>query len=499
MIKSKKLYAHRVNFPLFLMLAAVLLALSCDAGSAAGQGGKMTGSDVYIIGVSGDVEPVMAAFLKRAVETIPDKPGSVIILELDTFGGRVDAALNMVDTMTGVTEARTIAFVRKKAISAGALIALSCNDLVMQPNTTIGDCAPISFTQEGAKMLGEKFQSPLRAKFRTLARRNNYPPTLAESMVTARMEVFALEYEDRTVYMNASDYEDLSETEKKKIISRKTVVAEGELLTMDDTEARQLGFSRVTAASIDELLEKLNITAATRQKVQPTWSETLGRFISAISPLLMIIGMASLYAEFKAPGFGFAGILGLFCLGLVFLNQYIVGLADYTEMILIVLGVILIGFEIFVIPGFGIAGISGMVLIGTGMILSFQDFVVPDPDMPWQSDILFANITSVLASFLVAFFVSMAFVRYMLPRLGGVVSGPYLQATLAESRADSLEAATVRIGDVGEAATGLRPSGKVRIGDVNIDVVSEGDLIEKGAKVRIIAIKGNRVIVRRAE
>ena len=170
-----------------LLLAMVVLCLSLfltGPGLAAD-----TSKDVYVIPVSGDVEPAMAAYIERAVQEAGTDPETTIILELDTFGGRVDSALKIVETMTAINGPRTIAFVKNKAISAGALIALSCNTLVMQPNTTIGDCAPISFSQEGAKMLGEKFQSPLRAKFRTLARRNGYPLALAESMVSAHLEI----------------------------------------------------------------------------------------------------------------------------------------------------------------------------------------------------------------------------------------------------------------------------------------------------------------------
>jgi membrane-bound serine protease (ClpP class) len=209
----------------------------------------------------------------------------------------------------------------------------------------------------------------------------------------------------------------------------------------------------------------------------------------------MMIGMAALYAEYKAPGFGLPGLVGIICLGLVFGNQYIVGLADYTELILILLGLVLLGFEVFVIPGFGIAGVAGFISIGLGMILSFQDFVLPDPSLQWQQDILFDNLTKVLGSFIVAFAAGLIFLSYFFPRLGKLIKGPYLDTTLSESHADSHEAWEVKVGELGTAATFLRPAGKARFGERDIDVVTEGDFIEKGAKVKILAIKGSRVIV----
>jgi membrane-bound serine protease (ClpP class) len=479
------------GFKLFLTFSFLCLSLLLG-----GEAGAETGSlPVYVIPVNGDVEPAMAAYIERAVLEAGTDTEAIIVLEIDTFGGRVDSALKIVDTMTGINGGRTIAFVKNKAISAGALIALSCNDLVMQPNTTIGDSAPISFTQEGPAMLGEKFQSPLRAKFRTLARRNGYPVALAESMVSAHLEIHEIKMADQTLYLNATDLEGMTADEQEKIITKKVVVAKDELLTMDDAEARHLGFSMMTASSISDMLEQLNIKDYRITRLEPSWSETLGRFLTSIAPVLMMIGMAALYAEYKAPGLGLPGLVGIICLGLVFGNQYIVGLADHTELILILLGLVLLGFEVFVIPGFGIAGIAGFISIGLGMILSFQDFVLPDPNLPWQGDILFDNLTKVLGSFIVAFAAALVFLRYFFPRLGKVVKGPYLDTTLSESHADSHEAWEVKVGELGTAATFLRPAGKARFGERNIDVVTEGDFIEKGAKVKILAIKGSRVIV----
>ncbi|MFN2365654.1 MAG: nodulation protein NfeD, partial [Desulfurivibrionaceae bacterium] len=456
---------------------------------------EQTPKSVYVIEVEGEVEPAMAAYLERAVREAAAEPGSIIVLELDTFGGRVDSALKIVETMTGIEEHRTIAFVKSKAISAGALIALSCNTLVMRANTTIGDCAPISFTQEGPTMLGEKFQSPLRAKFRALARRNDYPAALAEAMVSARLEIHEVKTAERTLYLDADDLQAMSEEDREKIISRKVVVAKDELLTMDDTEARDLGFSAMTAASIPAMLERFEFGDYRLVRLEPSWSEALGRFLTSIAPLLMLIGFAALYAEYKAPGFGLPGLVGIISLALVLGNQYIVGLADHTELILIVLGLVLLGFEIFVIPGFGVAGLAGFICIGLGMLLSFQDFVVPDPNLPWQREILIANLTRVLGAFAAAFVAALIFLGYMFPRLGRLVDGPYLATTLATSHADSHETRAVAVGRRGTAATFLRPAGKAKFGERNIDVVTAGDFIEKGAPVKIIAIKGSRVVV----
>ena len=210
-----------------------------------------------------------------------------------------------------------------------------------------------------------------------------------------------------------------------------------------------------------------------------------------------MIGLAALYVEIKAPGFGMPGIIGIICLFLVFLNQYLVGLADYTELLLLILGILLLGFELFVVPGFGITGIAGLLFIAAGAILALQDFVIPDPSFPWQAELLVNNILHVLGALFLAVLMALFVLRYLLPKLSAVVEGPYLDTTLKDSHAESIEASGAKTGDIGIAMSSLRPSGKVKIKDEIFDVVTEGEFIKKGMPVKILEIKGNRIIVSR--
>ncbi len=449
---------------------------------------------VYEIKVEGPVEPGMAAFLKRALSSDQD-PSSVFVLKMDTFGGRVDSALQIVELILNTPRGETVAFVSDKAISAGALISLACNQLVMKHHTTIGDCAPIMNSSEGPKMMGEKFQSPLRAKFRSLAKRNNYPEVLAEAMVTDRMAVYRVTMDGETLYMDSREYDDLTDEQKKAITAKKTIVDKGELLTMDAVEAKELGFSRMTVDSVEEMLAKMEILNHEIIPIEENWSEAFVRFITKISPVLMMIGLGALYTEIKSPGFGVPGLLGIVCLGLVFAGQYLVGLADYTEFLLVIAGMILFGVEIFVLPGFGISGIAGLILMGVGLVLALQDFVLPDPSLPWQGKLLVKNLIQVLGASVAGLFIALATIRYLLPRLSVVVDGPYLSATLKDSHADSMEIRKASPGDRGVAVTFLRPSGKVDIRGELFDAVSQGEFIEKGTRIRVARIEGNRMIV----
>jgi membrane-bound serine protease (ClpP class) len=485
-------FIHKIQI---VLLTVVLLAISVAGGIASD---KQTFHKVFVIPISGEIEPGIAAFLKRALREVPDAPDTLIVVEMNTFGGRVDSALEMVESLVKIRQARTIAYVSNKAISAGALISLACNQLVMKHHTTIGDCAPITYSKEGPKMMGEKFQSPLRAKFRTLAKRNGYPPVLAEAMVTADMEIYRVKIGDRVEYLDAQEYQDLDRQRKERITEKKTIVAKGELLTMDDSEAHELGFSSMSVDSIDDMLARMGVTGYTLRRIDETWSENLVTLMGTISPVLMLIGLGALYLEIKSPGFGVPGIVGILCLALVFFNQYLVGLADYTEMLILVAGIILLGFEMFVIPGFGIAGIAGIICIMVGLLLGFQDFVIPDPQLPWEKELLVDNLLKVMSSMVGAFLSALFVLRFVFPRLSKTIHGPYLAATLADARFDLPAAETaIRAGGTGTAVTLLRPSGKAKIDGEVYDVVTQGDFIPKGSRIRVLKISGTRIIVTR--
>jgi membrane-bound serine protease (ClpP class) len=453
---------------------------------------------IHVIPVEGDVEPAMAAFIGRAVREALADADALAVLEMDTFGGRVDAAFQIVDTLLQFPKERVVAYVKNKAISAGALIALACGRLYMRPGTTIGDCAPIMVSEEGPQMLGEKFQSPLRAKFRALAKRNGFPEELAESMVSDDNVVYGFETSGGALYMDSLAYADLSEEERKALGRRTTVVKRGELLTMDDVEAEELGFSSGTVESIEALADTLGGSAASIVRVEQSWSETFVRIITKIAPILMILGIAGIYIETKTPGIGFPGIVGALCLALVFFSQYMVGLANHTELIILAAGMLLLLIDVFVIPGFGVAGFAGIGLIAVALVLSLQNFVLPNPEFPWQQDLLVRNLRMVGITLAASLAVIVLFFVFVFPRLGRVVDGPTL-AHILSSRVDSDRPVQVHAGDRGVVTKPLRPSGTARFGTVQCDVVSDGDFIDVGEEVVVSGLQGNRVVVNKAE
>ncbi len=454
---------------------------------------------VHVIPLSGEVGPAMAAFVKRAVNQALDDNAKIIVFQVDTFGGRVDAALEIVETLLTVDKEKSVAYVDPKAISAGALIALSAGRLYMRNNSTIGDCAPISYTNEGVQEMGEKFQSPLRAKFRTLAKRNGFPEVLAETMVSKGKEIIMVKKDENVYFFQRDEFDELPADEKKSYSFVKTVVEENELLTMDDVEAQEYQFSTASVSNIDQLFEILDIDPSSITWLKKTWSETMAGYLIAISPILIMIGMAAVYTELKSPGFGIPGAIGIICLALAFGSHHIAGLASYTELLLVIAGFVLIAVEVFVLPGFGIAGMMGGVFIFAGMVLALQGFTLPNPEFPWEMDLFIRNITWVLFYGMFALLLSVLSFRYILPHVPLPGGGPFLTVTLDKSHADSSQSMRVKAGDTGITISGLRPSGKADFNGNRMDVITQGDFIEPGERVKIIHHTHNKIIVEKEE
>jgi membrane-bound serine protease (ClpP class) len=473
-----------------LLLSAIIFTVFADPEAAGANAGIRR---AFIVPVSGVVDHSMSAFIGRSL-TEGCVDNTLIVLEIDTFGGQLDAALTIVDSIISCA-VPTVAFVRSKAISAGALIAFAADRIVMRSNTTIGDVAPIINTGDGPKMLGEKHQSPIRAKFRALAKRNGYPEILSEAMVTEEVAVFEVTLPDSVMYLDSVRIADLDPQIRAQIVSTRTVVKAGELLTMTDTEALRYGFSSMSVGSIDEMLREMGLGGVEVISVGKNWSENLVSIIAMLAPVLMMIGFSALYIEIRSPGFGIPGIIGIICLAVVFFGQYMVGLANYTELLLLTIGAVLLAVEIFVTPGFGVIGFTGIAFMMVGMVLSFQNFVIPSPELPWQADILRKNIQRVALSVIGSVVLIVIFFKYFFERLARVIKGPYLAATLADAQSDEGMEFVPAVGDKGIASTTLRPAGKVRIGTNNCDVITDGQFIDAGTEVTVIQVQGNRIVV----
>lgn len=425
--------------------------------------------DVYVIPIKGVIDLGLSSFVRRVVGEAKEKEAQCIILELETFGGRVDAATEIRDTLFE-SDINTIAFVNRRAISAGALISLACRHIVMAPGSTIGAATPVMIAPGGAKTqpTDEKTISYVRKEFKATAERNNHPTNLAEAMVDPDVEI-------------------------------EGVIEKGKLLTLTTDEALKLKLAEHKVSKIGEILTLYGLEDGKVVRASITWSENLVRFLThpVVSGLLLTFGLLGIFFELRMPGWGVSGTIGLVCLALFFGAQYMVGLAQWIEPVLFLLGVVLIALELFVIPGFGIAGVSGILLIIASLFLALIKH--PMPKTPVDISRLLQATYVVAASLMATFLVATLSFRFMpkIPLLSKLI------LTSEEKREKGYRSAPVEleklIGKQGMTLTMLRPVGKAQFGDIILDVVSEGELIEKGRQVEVIKVEGNRIVVSEVE
>ena len=410
---------------------------------------------VYRIEVNGTIEGGLAPYTARALREATAANAAAVFLDINTPGGRVDAAEAMADAIRQ-TPIPVYAFVNPRAYSAGALISLATDGIYMTPGAVLGAATPVD--GQGTKM-AEKYVSAMRAEFRALAEQQGLDPRIAEAMVDDSLGVPGL-------------------------------LEPGKLLTLSTAEALRVGYAKGEVRDQAELLEAVGLGGAEVISVGVNWAESLVRFFTnpLVAPLLLSLGMLGLIFEIKAGAFGLGGVLSLLSLGLFFGAHHLVGLAGWEEVILLLGGLIAIGVEVFVLPGFGVAGVLGIILLVLSVALAMIGSVPSFQDVLQSLAVLGTALVLTLAVFI-------AWLRHLpnSPRFRKMILADGLDSSAgyisAKVRSDL-------VGKEAQAVTDLRPAGTVVIEGERLDVVTEGDYIKSGSTVRIIRAEGHRHVVR---
>lgn len=434
---------------------------------------------VYVIPIKGMIEPALVYVVRRGVQEAERQNAAAVILEMDTLGGRLDAATDIVHLMQSV-KVPTYTFVEKNAISAGAIIALSTKKIYMAPGSVIGDAMPIMMTptggaQEMPEAIEEKTVSAVSALIRSAAQESGHDPQLAEAMV--RREI---EYK----------------------IGDEVISKEGQLLTLTNVEAeREVGegdarrhlISEGTLADIPALLDEVGLAGSAIVTLEVTSVERLARVIAAAASLLLMAGLLGIYIEFKTPGFGLPGILGIAAIALFFWGHHIAGLAGMENVALFVLGLIFIGIEVFVFPGHAIPGVIGISLVLYSLLSAMVERV---PGSVWKLDMTMIQTPLLkLALGIVLAAVAGSFIVRFLPRSR---AGHWLvldSATTAQQGYTGATAEQSLLGQQGVTATQLRPSGGALFGEKRVDVITSGEFIDANTPIRVTSVSGNRIVV----
>lgn len=420
---------------------------------------------VVRVAIDGTVDLGLTALLRRALVEHPK--ASALLLDINTLGGRVDAAIQLRDALLE-SKLKSVAYVHPRAISAGALIALACDVIVVSSGASIGAATPVQLGSDGAEPVSEKMVSYFRAEMRSTAEANGRRGDVAEAMVDASVEIPGLDSATK-------------------------------LLTLDTQGALRWGMADRRAESVAELLAALDLSGVRVVDVNSNWAEQLVRFVTdpVVSGLLMSLGTLGLLIELYSPGLGLPGLIGALSLALFFGGHLLVKLAGLEELIMLLFGLLLLALELFVIPGFGVAGVLGIVCVVAALVLTLIGLPL---------DVLLATGAWVepLTRVAIALAITVAglvVVGRFLPRtraMNKLVLRSKLSSNLQPEPATSFVAADESrfVGQLGVAESDLRPVGVARFGDARVDVVSEGGYVRAGTHVRVREVEGARIVVR---
>jgi len=431
-------------------LLLLLASLCMPAAPAAGQ------PQVVRVPVTGTVEMGLAPFIERVVEEAEAAGADAVVLDIETQGGRVDAALRITSAV-GRARVPVYAFVNMYAYSAGAMIALSAERVLMREGAVMGAATPVDGSGTKAS---EKMVSAMRAQMRAMSEARGLDPAVAEAMVDEE-------------------------------IALPGVAEAGKLLTVTTQAAVDLGYA-TAVADWDGVLAALELEEPDVAVASVNWAERIVRFFTnpVIAPFLLSLGFLGLLVEIKTAGFGLAGTAGLISLALFFGAHLLIGLAGAEDVILVGVGAVLVLVEILVVPGFGIFGIAGILALLAGLVMAQVG------SMPDRGD--FVQAGSVLLAAMVLVSMTAWSLLRSLPgswrlRRSGVILG---ESTDRDEGYTSAEVRSELVGQEGVAITDLRPAGVGLFGDERVDVVSESEWIEEGTRIRVMSAEGYRHVVR---
>lgn len=420
------------------------------------QGAWAQDNTVWVIPIDTEITPATAQFVASRVARANEERPLAILLHIDTPGGQVRAMERIVESVLTNAQVPTLAVVQN-AFSAGALIAMSAEQLAMLPGSAIGAAMPVAVSPVGVSPVDAKTTSALRGSFRSVAEARGRNVLLAEAMVDMNIDVPGL-------------------------------AVSGELLTLTAQQAVDNGIADIAASNLQDALAQFGYGGAQLTWLEPNLTERIAGWLStpiAIA-LLLVIGIGGLLIEFFTPGFGIPGVVGILALSLLGLTAVMATPAGTIDIVLLVAGMILIMVEVFAAPGTIVPGVLGVIAILAALVRIFQGDAIAV--IGWAT--LFASALLIL-------------LLWYVPRTR-VASRLMLETRLAGgggatvSLTPQLNAGDL-VGMIGVAASDLRPAGVARIAGERIDVLTQGDFIRAGTRIEVRSVEGNRVVVRALE
>jgi membrane-bound serine protease (ClpP class) len=409
---------------------------------------------VLVIPIKGDIDTGLSFFVQRIIRRAEREKVKAIVLEINSNGGLVTAAQEIKDALLN-TRVTTLAYIKGRALSAAALIAISCKKIAMAPGSEMGAATPIMLVGTSVQAAEAKFVAAFRGEFEASAEARRRPKALAAAMVD-------------------KDHETIP-----------GLVARGEILTMTTETANSHGYCDVIATSLDYALKKLQLEPNPLETVEPTSGESFARFLTNpnVSVLLFTAGVWCLILEFLVFGWGILGWAGLVLLALFFGGHLFAYLAGMEALLLFVIGTVLLLLEIFVIPGFGITGVTGILSVSMSVILVFGGVSTAVYAI---GKFVALSIVMVVGLYFIGPKIRL-FDRLILKEKLGTDEGYVAVDVNQYNHLLNMEGLT---------KSTCRPAGVALINNQRIDVVSDGEFIERNKRVTVVAVEGTKVVVR---
>ena len=425
---------------------------------------------VYRVPIQGVIDLGLPAFVERVIEEAENNQVEVIIFDIDTFGGRVDAATQIKDAILD-SKVPTIAFINRRAISAGALISLSCETIYMTGGGTIGAATAVDMSGNKAS---EKVISYMREEMASTAESRDRNTIIAKCMVDEELSF--------THVIIDGDSVEVTDLEGRK---------EGKLITLTTEQALMYKMADGTAENMDELLVALELSEATVKSFSENWSENLVRFLTnpVVASLLTTFGFLGILFELQSPGWGIPGTFGAVCLALSLGASAIVRLATMSDLLIVLVGLVLLMVEALLFPGFGIAGVAGIGVILWGLYLLLL------PDVPVSEEVYHSALNGLTIG-LIGGIIALVLLFRMVTKtkFWTKLTSPGVESQ-DEGYSTSIGLEDM-VGKNGIATSDLRPSGWALFGDQKIFVVTEGEFVDKDQSIKVLSVDGNRVVVR---
>jgi membrane-bound serine protease (ClpP class) len=463
------------------MIWIALVGLLAQGAPGPGAGEAPAGSElqptVYVLPVRGDIAAPMVYVVRRGVKEAMAANAEALIIDMETNGGRFDSTKEIIDILDQFT-GLTVTYVNRDAYSAGAFIAVATRKIFMAPQSVIGAATPIMMSPGGGlegmpANMEAKMTSAVAARVRASAEKNGHNTAVVEAMIDRSNEL---------------------------VMDGIVLNREGQILTLTNYEAeRQYGdpprplLSLGTVAGIPELLERIGFEGAVTVEIVPTGAERIAAWINLISPILLMIGIVGIYLEIKTPGFGVPGLVGILAFALYFLGGYVAGLSGMEWVILFVVGLILLILELFVFPGTLVLGLAGAVTMLIALVMAMVDVYPGGPLLPSFGDV--REPLSQMGMAMIGAAGAIAILTLLLPRTQLYDRMVSEAASGVTSVADQARRHAASLGLEGVTISPLRPGGKARFGDQVVDVISQGDRVETGRKVRIVGHSASEAVV----